>query len=410
MQASGGGNLSQGETFITEEQVRDVLAHLYDNAYLSKHELLPLLVRAYMPDPTARTQRLRSLVIEAINGLRPPPSVTPRSREWRPYGALVYRYLDGMTDEQAQRELAISERQLYRDLKTGVALLTEKLQALLTPEAEAEQDALAASLRRVGLKLERLQLDQLCQQVLPLVQGLADALGKAISLRVEPGATIAVGDAALSRQALISVLSYALRHAAGDVLLQLKTGTQMETLVVHFREPPAPAGAAAAPGSAEASPDEALAVGRQLLEQQGGSLLVEASEGAECKLALGWRRFEQPPILIVEDDPGILRLFGRCLDGHGYRVIAAADGREAVRLASENRARLVLLDVMMRDMDGWAVLQRLKADPATKSIPVLVCSVINEPQLATTLGAAGLLKKPVSCEQLVDAVAAVVGI
>jgi len=65
---------------------------------------------------------------------------------------------------------------------------------------------------------------------------------------------------------------------------------------------------------------------------------------------------------------------------------------------------------MMRDTDGWTVLQRLKAEPRTQDIPVLVCSVIDEPELARTLGAAGLLKKPVSREQLLDAVAAVIGI
>ena len=81
-----------------------------------------------------------------------------------------------------------------------------------------------------------------------------------------------------------------------------------------------------------------------------------------------------------------------------------------MRLARAHDVRLVVLDVMMRDTDGWTVLQRLKAEPRTQDIPVLVCSVIDEPELARTLGAAGLLKKPVSREQLLDAVAAVIGI
>jgi Amt family ammonium transporter len=65
---------------------------------------------------------------------------------------------------------------------------------------------------------------------------------------------------------------------------------------------------------------------------------------------------------------------------------------------------------MMRSLDGWAVLQQLKSDPDTAQIPVLVCSVINEPQLARSLGAAGLLRKPVTAEELLTAVASVIGI
>ena len=384
--------------------MRDLLTHLYDNTYLHQHPLLPLLTKRHMSDPMARAQHLRSLVIEAINSLRPPTSVPPRSKEWRPYGILVYRYLDGMSDEQIQRDLAISQRQLFRDLKAGIASLTSVLQAQAAAAPEMEDDALAASLMRVGLRLERLDLGLLCQQVLPLVQGLSKSLGKAVHAEEIAHPATVVADAALSRQALISALSHSLRHARGDVALSLADGAHTEALVMRFAVAPA---AALAPTANEQEP-EALAVSRQLLEQQGGFLQVGGD--GECLICLHWRRFEEPRILIVEDDPGMLRLFSRCLNGHGYRVIGLTDGREAVRLAGENQVRLVVLDVMMRDIDGWAVLQRLKAEPMTRSIPILVCSVINEPELAITLGATALLKKPVSCEQLLDTVASIVGI
>jgi len=390
--------------------VRDALAHLYDNMHLSQHPLLPLLVSRHMPDPVARAQLLRSAIIEAINGLRPPGSVTPRSKEWRPYGLLVYRYLDGMTDEQIERELAISERQLFRDLKAGIAQLTAFLQAKAAPNMSAEREALASSLRGVGLRLERLDLGLLCQEIAPVVESLAKALGKTIRL-AEGGSSrqdpycrggMAVADAALSRQALISALAHALRSAEREVLVEQVSGGQTETLSLRYR-----GGLADGEAHGDGEP-EALAVTRQLLEQQGGFLQVHGQE--ECLICLHWPRFEAPPILVVEDDPGMLRLFSRYLDGHGYRVIGIADGRQAVQLAGENRVRLAVVDVVMREIDGWAVLQQLKADPATQHIPVLICSVINEPQLATTLGAVGLLKKPVSCEQLLEAVATVVGI
>jgi len=378
--------------------VRDLLAHLYDSTSLVQHRLLPLLLRRPLPDPVARTQQLRSLVIDAIYSLRPQAAVPLRSREWRPYGILVYRYIDGKSDEEIEAELAISKRQLYRDLKAGVAALTTVLQAQAFPPEPAREEAISDSLKRVGLRFERLDLEWLCRQVLPLVQGLCDALGKGVQVMPASEPAVAVADIALSRQALITSLSAALRSSAGDVSVEHGTGPQTALLTLRFT----PRDGAPFPES------ESLEFPRQLMEQQGGSL--QATIQGEARICLQWRRFEEPCILIVEDDPSMLRLFSRCLSGRGYRVVGTVEGAQAVPLAMQNQARLIILDVMMRDLDGWEVLQRLKAEPTTQAVPVLVCSVVNEPQLAVTLGAAGLLRKPVTCEHLVEAVASVIGI
>ena len=393
--------MSDQEVAIREEMVRDALMHLYDNAYLLQHPLLPLLVKRHVPDPLARAQQLRSVIIEAVHSLTPPAPVVAKSKEWRPYGVLILRYVDRMSDERIQRDLAISERQLFRDLKAGIALLTVTLRAQAGGEGELDQDALATSLQEVGLRLERLDLNALGSQVLPLVQGLSGALGKVIHLQPAPAEAIAVADLALSRQALISALSHALHHAGGDVCLRVVTDQETQALVLQFQREAA---------ATQAPPSEALGLARQLLEQQGGSLQLEDGEQGERCISLHWSRFEEPAILIVDDDPAMLRLFGRYLAGHGYRVVSTNDGSEAVKLAGENYVRLVILDVMMRDMDGWTVLQQLKADPATGEVPVLVCSVINEPQLALALGATALLRKPVRQEQLLSTVMEIVGI
>ncbi|MHB0877779.1 MAG: response regulator [Anaerolineae bacterium] len=390
----------RGDAGFSEEEVRDLLAHLYDSAYLLQHRLLPLLLRRHLPDPVARTQHLRSLVIDTINSLRPQPAVPPRSREWRPYGVLVYRYIDGMSDEEIETDLAISKRQLYRDLKSGVTALTSVLQAQAAPPRPepASQEALSDSLKRVGLRFERLDVGSLCQQVLPLVQGLCESLGRTVHLLPPDATAMAVADVALSRQALISSLSTALRCSGGDITVRQSAGLQTQMLTVSF----------AAPVGEAALDRETLEFPRQLMEEQGG--LLQVNTQGEPSLCLQWRRFEEPCVLIVEDDPSMLRLLSRCLNGHGYRVVGTVEAAQAVQLAMQNQARLVILDVMMRDLDGWEVLQRLKAEPTTQAVPVLVCSVVNEPQLALTLGAAGLLRKPVSCEGLVAAVANTIGI
>lgn len=400
MSRGGGQGAGAG---VSEELVRDALAHLYDSAYLRDHPLLPLLVRHHMPDPLARTQALRAVIIEAIQELRPPPPVVARSREWRPYGILVYRYLDGASDDKIRSDLGISERQFFRDLKAGVTLLTAALRARAAPPEEAEPDAFTASLEGMGLLFERLDLNRLGAESLPLLQELARSRGSSVHLASTGAPAVAVADAALSRQAVIAALSFALRRARGDVGLEVMPCPQRQAIFLRYETAEVPSD----PSSPE---EEALVRARRLMEQQGGELTLLSQDGGEELLGLYWPRFEEPPIVLVDDNPGMLRLFERYLAGHGYRVIGTAEGSEALRLARENRARLVVLDVMMRDMDGWAVLQQLKADPGTQDIPVLVCSVINEPELARALGATALLKKPVGREQLLNAVAEIIGI
>lgn len=406
--SSGPDAAGAADEGIAEDMVREALGRLYDNAALIHHPLLPLLVRR-MPDPLARAQQLRRVIVDAIHGLEPPSPVTTGSKEWRPYGVLLYRYVDRMTDERIQRELAVSERQLFRDLRTGIALLTTALRARggagdassTWARGAGGAEALTSTLEGVGLHLERLDLDLLVRQVLPLMAAMAEARGSAIDYRPCPGGMIAVADEALSRQALISAISEALRHGHGRVGLSASTSDEALRLLLDFR---------AAPAAAEAGDPDAVGLARQLLEQQGGALHCEEGADGSRRLALQWPRFREPVVVVVDDDPGMLRLFERYLGGHGYRAVSTTSGREAVGLARENGARLIVLDVMMRGMDGWTVLQQIRAEPDTAAIPVLVCSVVDEPELALTLGATALLRKPVSREQLLDAVAQIVGI
>ncbi len=79
-------------------------------------------------------------------------------------------------------------------------------------------------------------------------------------------------------------------------------------------------------------------------------------------------------ILIVDDDPVVLKMLNEHLTTAGYRVIQAEDGRTAVRLARRRRPDLIILDIMMPEMDGGDVSQTLRDTPATADIPVVYLS------------------------------------
>ena len=111
---------------------------------------------------------------------------------------------------------------------------------------------------------------------------------------------------------------------------------------------------------------------------------------------------ERPLVLIVEDDPDAAALLGETLEGAGWRTRHAVSGSVGLHLARELEPSAITLDVMMPGMDGWRVLQALKADRRTAQIPVVVCSIVDNRALGYRLGASDYLIKPVGPEQLTE--------
>jgi len=81
---------------------------------------------------------------------------------------------------------------------------------------------------------------------------------------------------------------------------------------------------------------------------------------------------KQKKILVVDDERHIVRLVQVNLEREGHQVVAAFDGKEALKKEESEKPDLIVLDVMMPHMDGFEVLKRLKADDQTKDIPVVM--------------------------------------
>src|SRR5690606_30446742 len=80
-------------------------------------------------------------------------------------------------------------------------------------------------------------------------------------------------------------------------------------------------------------------------------------------------------VLVIDDEPVACEMFTRMLAREGVRCRAALDGESGLALARELRPDLIMLDVLMPSVDGWAVLSRLKSDPELAAIPVIMVSV-----------------------------------
>jgi CheY-like chemotaxis protein len=93
-----------------------------------------------------------------------------------------------------------------------------------------------------------------------------------------------------------------------------------------------------------------------------------------------------PTVLVIDDNEGLVELLDRYLTGQACQVLAATSGQAGLQLIGQTPPDAIILDVMMPDMDGWELLQRLRTSSQTATTPVIICSVFNDPELAYSLG------------------------
>ncbi|MBW1868974.1 MAG: response regulator [Deltaproteobacteria bacterium] len=165
-----------------------------------------------------------------------------------------------------------------------------------------------------------------------------------------------------------------------------------------------------------------LAIANKAARILGGGIIVESTLGKGSTFSLTlpilWkgplpegepltarvsREFkpEQRTILVVDDEPEVVTLIAGFVSSQGYNVITALSGREALELAKSHHPFAITLDIIMPGMDGWEVLERLKQDPDTADIPVIVASVTDDRQTGFALGAVGYITKPVNRDVLI---------
>ena len=161
-----------------------------------------------------------------------------------------------------------------------------------------------------------------------------------------------------------------------------------------------------------------LSICRSMVEMHGGRiglLRSELGQGSTFYFTLPTnlpdRTAEPEPallennvILSIDDDPQVISLYQRYLTPQGYQVIPLTDPEQAVARASKLKPYAITLDIMMPEIDGWQVLQKLKNDPETCDIPVVICSILEDEEKGFNFGAADYLIKPFLQEELINTV------
>jgi len=394
-----------------EQLVKDCLAHLYDYSFLRDYLLVQLLV----PDlyGANQVQVFRQIVTETIERLRPDTGTTFHSKQARIYNLLFLRYIDQQQPQDVMLQLALSERQFYRDHPKAVQILSALLWERYSGETSsaanmtstAQPDiSVESEVQRVHSQGEHTPtaLRALLEGAIAATQSLASQHKVTTALNLSSESPIVGVYSGLLRQTVLLIMSQLIVHFSEGGLIVISSEVSERTCRLIF--------------TMQGDLKDQAMLDAALTQQKPLQTLVESLEGrltGEAVVGSGDGEFRavlniplnQRSVLLVDDNPGMIDLFQRYLAGKPYRVLIAEAGEEAVQIARNSPPDVIVLDVMLPGKDGWEVLQNLKNHPATSHVPVLICSVLDAFDLALSLGADACLKKPPSQVDFLNALA-----
>jgi signal transduction histidine kinase/DNA-binding response OmpR family regulator len=287
---------------------------------------------------------------------------------------------------------------------------------------------------KMELYLETFSIRELVGQIEALTRPLAEQNGNELLIDCPPNVGAMYADQIKVRQALFNLLSNAVKFTEnGKVSLSIRrksrmpeeinfvvkdtgvgmTPEQLDRLFQPFTQ------ADASITRRFGGTGLGLVITQRFCELMGGKLSVESAlgQGSVFTMVLPAGVSRQPDaspertdatakrrtiVLVIDDDPSVHDLLRRFLTKYGFRVESALSGEEGLQLARKLMPDAITLDVLMKGIDGWAVLQSLKADRRLSPIPVIMLSVIDSRNHGFLLGATEYLSKPIDRARLLE--------
>ena len=390
---------------ITRERfaryVKDALASFYDPAHLQTHHLADLLLSNEVPEGT-KAMSLRQVLAGTVEALRPPDRVPFSRPEWLCYRLIRMCYVESLPKEVVYQELGLGRSTFYRyhrkALEAVVDIAWENYVRGHAPSEVDDGDAgrfpVGERAREEAIRIARraesewVDLKDLLEGVKEIIEPLAEQEGISVFFHVPPSLPQVHGDPALLRQIVLNVIAEAIGLAAGHAL-QVDVRCAEGQTIWRVRGLDT---SKLSQWNLEAS---GLAVSRGLLAVYGGQFWLESEEGNRTSLCLAFPTAGIQTILVIDDDSDTIRLYRRYLREQKCMLWVARNLGEARECLARGIPDLVLLDVLMPKEDGWDILQTLRTAPETAKVPIVICSVLNQPRLALALGATEVLQKPI---------------
>ncbi|HEX5844039.1 MAG TPA: response regulator [Pseudomonas sp.] len=340
---------------------------------------------------------------------------------------------DVMTDEELDRvELAGDVDKIRSAGKHLLSLINDIL------------DLSKIEAGKMDLSIEAFNADELIQDVIGTIRPLAESRGNQLRINVAGEIGILYSDVTKIRQILFNLLSNAVKFTQhGLVELTCRrshegqgeqvefsvhdtgigiSGENLEVLFKPFSQ------ADSSTTRKYGGTGLGLAISRSYAKMLGGEIRVASEVGRgstfsvkfPAHLETGGELFSElevlkpdytaPPrndgpqehtqLLLIDDDEAVHNILRHQLSRHGYLVHSAMSGKEGLQKAEAEDFDVIVLDILMPEMDGWQVLQKLKAHPKTQAVPVVLYTIVADKEKGYALGADDYLVKPISKSKL----------
>jgi CheY-like chemotaxis protein len=393
-----------------EQELQEALTHLYDPDYRPSEPLCTLTGC----HPREGTLGVQSAILRTIESLEPTRDTPRNARTRLIYDLLHSRFVLKLTQEETAERLSISVASAWRVQREAIHLLVRRFwertaergrradvpaweaaksdpmdSGTQLPDWRSQVERELASLR-AGAPGAVADVPRVIDDVIELERALTVERDVRLDVGfVQPELVAAVHPSVLY-QMLVTAVGRMVRYTPeGRIVIfaGLEDGNARVSIT------------AAITGDYRPSENDLV---RDVLLPEGASIGVHIDRDSVF-LELLLPSPGKVTVLVVDDNPDMAELYRRSTEGTSYHIIHIRKGEDLFASIEADEPDVIVLDVMLPDIDGWKLLMRLYENPATRPIPVIVCSVVREEELALSLGAALYLAKPVRARQFIEA-------
>jgi CheY-like chemotaxis protein len=374
------------------ERLADAYEHLYDIPSLRSHALLDLVPAG--TDSKMRAWQLHQLLLKTIGEIAPGAQAPPHSKEWRRHRLMQLRYVECMPVQNAADELAISRRQFYRVHDEAIGAVADMLLNAVLPPAQVQPPDRLELLRSEAARVTRRAFAspaEIAYKAIEVLEPVCSQRSVSISVENLPQTLVFTVDAVLLRQLLLALLDYLIErvsHTTISLAVPQHSGSGLSIRV--------------AAGISDVD-IERISVFEDMADVCG-VVLDAVHEGPRL---IGFD-VQMPDavaaraVLVLDDNIDMLELYDRYLSPLGFSICLASTPEQAYAYLERTAPIAIFLDVMMPVQDGWDVMQRLLHHPESRQVPIVICSVLQQRELALSLGAAAFIQKPFSQKTLLS--------
>lgn len=389
-----------------ERQLQEALAHLYDPDYQPPEAFCAALGCRVQDGALA----VQTAILRAIKDLEPPSDTPPTASTRQTYDLLHNRFVLRLTQEETADRMHISRTSVHRIQRMATHVLAralweggaaqqaaeggEQITEIPNTQAPDWQSQMQRELAALQASAPNAVSDvgETIESVLKLGNVLTSQYEAHVEVEsVQPGLMAAIHPS-IFRQILIAAIRRMAQYTSPGpitIFARLEDGNVKITLT----------GPVTVVGDRHPTEGDLI---RDLLVPE--DVHVEAHvDGERAFLWVGLPSTGKVTVLVVDDNPDMARFYRRSTEKTSYHIVHTAEGQNLFETISATAPDIIVLDVMLPDIDGWELLTRLHQDPALRHIPVIVCSVVREEELALSLGAACYLPKPVRSREFIQA-------